>query len=470
MKPPKVAICVLFNGGFRHAEFVFALLAAKEHDWNLPKDQRILDHGGWLIGVGNTDDVARKRNRGIEAMLKSQADVILFIDDDEVFDPDSIHRLVAGIHATDRPLVSGLVMVTRRSGMVTPGCVAFDGSTFREYHHVPAERYWNVGAVGAGFLAIHRTLLERMHQEFSQDAWPWFKFSQWNTEGNDPDVMGEDYVFSVRCHKLGFPVVVDTKVHVGHIKQRTLNTRDMWAQFPQEALPATNVAVIPVKDNLNYTQALVKQLLADPACDEIVVVDNGSTPKTRKWLDAQPITVLNAQGWGIHKMWNLGAAYAHEYHPRPNICFLNNDVRISEPFMGPLSDALEAGPPDLIAVCPNYDGRVGAGVERLQGICAERYDGTGGLSGFAFMVRGSWFASGYRFPEDAMWWYGDNDLLLTIEANGGWYGMAHGATCEHLDGGGRTGEWRSPEMQAQLERDRQAFERKWSNMLAPEAA
>jgi len=109
-------------------------------------------------------------------------------------------------------------------------------------------------------------------------------------------------------------------------------------------------------------------------------------------------------------------------------------------------------------------------VERLQGICAERYDGTGGLSGFAFMVRGSWFASGYRFPEDAMWWYGDNDLLLTIEANGGWYGMAHGATCEHLDGGGRTGEWRSPEMQAQLERDRQAFERKWANMLAPEAA
>ena len=448
MKAPKVSVCVLFNGGFRHAEFVFALMAAKEHDWHLPKDQRILDHPGWLIGVGNTDDVARKRNRGIETMLKSAADVILFIDDDEVFDPDAIHKLVANVHATDRPVLSGLVMVRRASGRVTPGCVAFDGRSFREYHHIPSERFWDVGAVGAGFLAIHRTALEALAAEYADDAWPWFKFSQWNTDGNAPDVMGEDYVFSVRCHKAGFPVVVDTKVHVGHIKQHTLHTRDMWVQFPPESLPVTNVAVIPVKDNLNYTQALIKQLLADEACHEIVVVDNGSTPKTRKWLDSQPITVLNAPGWGIHKMWNLGAAYAHEYHARPHVCFLNNDVRISAPFMGPLSDALTNGPPDLVAVCPNYDGRVGAGVERLQGICAERYDGTGGLSGFAYMVRGDWFASGYRFPEDAMWWYGDNDLLLSIEMAGGWYGMVHAATVEHLDGGGRTGEWRSPEMQA----------------------
>jgi glycosyltransferase involved in cell wall biosynthesis len=228
--------------------------------------------------------------------------------------------------------------------------------------------------------------------------------------------------------------------------------------------------VIPVKDNLNYTQALIKQLQADEACHEIVVIDNGSTAKTRRWLDQSGATVLSAPGVGIHTMWNMGADWALQYHPRPTICFLNNDVRLGEPFMGPLSDALTNGPPDLIAVCPNYDGRTGAGVERLQGICAERYDGTGGLAGFAYMVKGEWFLNGYRFPEDCMWWYGDNDLLLSIEMSGGWYGMVHAATVEHLDGGGRTGNWDDPAMQAQLAKDQAAFQRKWAKVLNPEAA
>ena len=465
MKAPKVSICVLFNGGFRHAEFVFALFAAKEHDWRLEPNRRMLDHAGWLIGVGNTDDVARKRNRGIEAFLKSDAEVIVFIDDDEVFDPDAIHKLVAGVHRDERPIVSGLVMVTRRAGNIAPGCVAFDGESFREYRHVPPERYWPVGAVGAGFLAIHRSVIERMGDEFSDDAWPWFKFAQWNKKDATPDVMGEDYVFSVRAHKLGYPVIVDTKVHVGHIKQRVLHTRDLWAATPPEMLPPSVVAVIPVKDNLADTQQIVKALLADEACTEVVVIDNGSTPKTRRWLDQSGATVLDAKGWGIHTMWNLGAAYAAEYHPRAHLLFVNNDVRIEPGSVAAMFDAIENGPPELVAVCPNYDGRIGAGVEWLQGICAERYDGTGGLSGFCFMVRAEWFLGGYRFPEDAMWWYGDNDLLLTIEQAGGKYGMVHAARCTHLDGGGKTGDWRSPEMQAQLERDKQAFLRKWGAML-----
>jgi GT2 family glycosyltransferase len=465
VRAPRVSVCVLFNGGYKHAEFEHALDAAFSHDTTLPAKDRIFDPFEWRIGVGGTDDVARKRNRGIEAFLKTSGDVLVFIDDDEVFDRDAIHRLVASVHPKDAPVVSGLVMVTRASGNITPGCVQFDGERFREYHEIPPVEMWPVGAVGAGFLAIHRSVLEELAEAHRDDAWPWFKFAQHNDRDGKPDVMGEDYVFSLRVRRLGYPVVVNTRVHVGHIKTRTLWARDMWAQFPPQVLPVTNVAVIPVKDNLNYTQALVKQLLADGACDEIVVVDNGSTPKTRRWLDSQPITVLDAPGAGIHHMWNMGAGWALQYHARPHICFLNNDVRIGEPFMAPLSDALTNGPPDLLAVCPNYDGRTGAGVERLQGICAERYDGTGGLAGFAFMVRGEWFLNGYAFPADCMWWYGDNDLLLSIEASGGWYGMVHAATVEHLDGGGRTGDWVDPAMQAQLAKDRAAFERKWAPLL-----
>jgi hypothetical protein len=57
--------------------------------------------------------------------------------------------------------------------------------------------------------------------------------------------------------------------------------------------------------------------------------------------------------------------------------------------------------------------------------------------------------------------------VLSIETSGGWYGMAHAATVEHLDGGARTGNWTDPEMQKQLAKDQAAFQRKWAALLAP---
>src|SRR5207237_1347913 len=115
--------------------------------------------------------------------------------------------------------------------------------------------------------------------------------------------------------------------------------------------------------------------------------------------------------------------------------------------------------------CPNYDGRAGEPLERLQGICANRYDGTGGLAGFALMVKGELFRAGYRFPEDAMWWYGDNDLTLTIDKHNGWYAMVTTVEVEHLDGGGQTGEgWADYGNTPQGKADLEAFQRRWPDV------
>ena len=69
-----------------------------------------------------------------------------------------------------------------------------------------------------------------------------------------------------------------------------------------------------------------------------------------------------------------------------------------------------------MAVSGNYDGRPGVGVQQVHGICAGRYDGSGGLAGFAFALRAEWLATGYRFPTEAKWYFGDNDLCASIEA------------------------------------------------------
>jgi len=464
MKPGKVAVATLFNGRFECAEFNFALAAAFAYDEQ--QKHRLFDHPARWIGVGNADDLARKRNRAVEAFLKSDAEWLVFIDDDQVFDPDAIHRLVRDAHPTERPILSALIIAERGKGIrFSPACAAWDGKSFRQVHEIPRQQFTQWGAVGTGMIAIHRTVLVAMGEKHADDAWPWFKFAQWQTD-NDVDVLGEDYTFCLRAQALGFPCTLDTRVHAGHVKRRVLTARDFWNQFPMEMHEPSVVAVIPVKDKLTYTKRIVAQLQADEAVAEIVIIDNGSTPETRRWLDKSGATVLDAKGAGIHTMWNMGIDYSFAYHARPYTLILNNDLRISEPFAAPLRDALINGPGELVAVCPNYDGRIGAGVERLQGICANRYDGTGGLAGFAFMVKPEWWQTGWRFDENLTWWYGDNDFTMEVEVQGGYCGMSHAATVEHLDGGGQTGKWDDPKMQAILARDGELFRAKWAARAA----
>jgi GT2 family glycosyltransferase len=167
-------------------------------------------------------------------------------------------------------------------------------------------------------------------------------------------------------------------------------------------------------------------------------------------------------------MWNNGAELAlAELGENAALVFLNNDLTIGEQFVSRLVGALQA--PGYGAMSANYDGRgYGApgAVMEVDGICAGRYDGTGGLAGFAFAVDGGWFSqAGYRFPEDCKWWFGDNDLVLSMRSAGGKVGIAIDATVEH-EGAATAGDWSSDEWGEQLWADRAAFEAKWVAHLA----
>ncbi len=354
-----------------------------------------------------------------------------------------------------------------------------DPPRLRSFKTVPPVRFWPC-IPGTGCVLIHRTVLEAVGKKHADSAFPWFEFSRWDRVDDQGapviDVMGEDYTFMIRANALGFSSWVDTTIEVDHIKSSRLTPSAFWPHI----VPDETFVVIPVKDNLSMTRDLLFQLREQGGVKGIFVFDNGSGPETKKWLRKQRIAeVFDAKGMGIHHMWNAGALEALKRTRRANVAFLNNDLELGPAMLTTLADALRSN--ELMAVCPNYDGRypkipadvdvwglVDDGqepreeIEQLHGICANRYDGSGGLAGFCFMVRGELFEMGYRFPEDAMWWYGDNDLTLTLDQNSAPYAMVHAATVKHLDGGGQTGGWQDPEMQAQLERDRLAFMAKWS--------
>lgn len=417
-------------------------------------------------GAGVLD---KARNDAVKTFLDdptyAECGVLLFIDSDMGWSPDSPEVLARTIEQADVDIVGGLCFgqkVTGASDMSTPDTewfptlYRFDSrGAFDTAYDYPPDTVVEVGATGGAFIAITRHALETMRAD--GDCW----FTPTHMDGHTKP-FGEDMSFCIRARRHGFPTHVHTGVKTTHRKDVWI-TESAYRQSRAAAASAVTV-VIPVKDELEMTRSLVGDLLSQGGYTDLLIFDNGSTdPEMVEWLASQDVaSVYDATGAGIHDMWNAGIAEAlNRHHGLADIVFLNNDLRCGPRFLHRLVAGLRSQP-GLMAACGNYDGRPGSGVTPLRGICANRYDGTGGLAGFAFALRAEWIASGYRFPTDMRWWYGDNDLVLEVEKAGMWYGLVSDALVQHLDGGSKTD--RPDGWDEIVAADRAAFEAKWPHV------
>lgn len=424
---------------------------------------------GWgcfqgILEARSGANVSKGRNEIVTRFLdKTDGEWLLFIDSDMVVPEDTIVRLLMAAQAAGTKIISGLcVMVTPDGPIPTLYLPAEEpNAVTRVMLNAPDDQVMQVFATGAACLMVHRDVLEKFRETAQGDPFCWFQEKVIRTCW-----VSEDITFCLRAYELGFTVFVDTTLSIGHAKYgRVWHARDIGGGVGIS--PAKTVAVIPTK-TVDLAFDMVTMLCAQE-CDEIVIVDNGLYDplgvNTALWVDRStvPITILDGEGMGIHEMWNLGARHAIDKHGhRTRIAFLNDDLELGDGFMAELAKALDAGAPTLIAVCGNYDGREGTGIQEVTDICAGRYDGTGGFAGFAFMVRGDYFTSGYRFPEECKWWYGDNDLITAINHVPEYTAaIALDAKVTHIDGGSKTGgDW--SEFADQLEADRKAYEARWA--------
>jgi GT2 family glycosyltransferase len=167
-------------------------------------------------------------------------------------------------------------------------------------------------------------------------------------------------------------------------------------------------------------------------------------------------------------MWNMGVRASLAQATRCNIAILNNDLELGPDFIANLSSGLRSHP-GLAAVSANYDGReFPEKVQAVKGIAAGREDGTGGLAGFAFAVKGEIFQSGCpMFDERFQIWYGDNDFTNNLDKAGASYGIVGNATCTHIGGGSNTsgdgkGHRLTPELRALADEDARLYAEKWA--------
>jgi hypothetical protein len=312
-----------------------------------------------------------------------------------------------------------------------------------------------VHATGAAFLLIHRSVLTKMGEIYRESPYPWF------LEGSvyKGTKFGEDWAFCMRAIEAGFKIHVHTGVKIGHVKPQVLD-EDAWLAFKAQknAVGEAGVAqafkakimggetkpakvptyvIIPQKGKVHMTHNLLSALHRQGDVAGIYVFDNGSTQyevkETRRVAALTGAEVIMAEGKTIHQMWNEGheRILKHDANGQPfNIAVLNNDLRIGPHFLLRQATALRADN-ELLAVCPNYDGRKGSGVQYVTGTW-----GMGGMSGFAFMFKGEQFRT--PFDEKFKWWYGDDDFALRIFDAGKKVGLVYAATVEHLNGGSQT--------------------------------
>lgn len=438
-----------------HTSLVRTVLYDQEHGWNNYKGELVHTSGA---------NISKARNEILRRFLdETTAEWAWLIDSDMEIPQETLPRLLCSAAVSGAKVIGGLCCMIGDDGPIPTMFQLGDfdaGEVTRVMLDYEPNTVTQVAATGMACLLVHRSVLE--HFAAMDGNYPFVFEAEINGQW-----VSEDVLFCLRCNDAGFPVFVDCSTEIGHVK----GTSVWWPSdiargrgFPTQK----TYAVVPSK-TLHLARATARMLHGQ--VERTIILDNTRDGRIHQALDGlDGVTVIPMPDVGIHEMWNHGITEALEHADQRrnvNVLVLNDDLRFGPRFARRMVEALRSDP-DLVAVSGNYDHRTSDQlVEPTSDICAGRYDGTGGFAGFAFAVRGEWMQSGYRFPEQCKWWFGDNDLLQAVAVNGkGWVGIAIDAEVEHLDGGSKTGgDW--SDFAEQIRKDQEAFQARWAPLTPP---
>ena len=108
--------------------------------------------------------------------------------------------------------------------------------------------------------------------------------------------------------------------------------------------------IIPVLNQLEFTKICLDSIAKNTGAAgyEIIIVDNGSTDGTEKYLRGRKVTVIrNKKNLGVAKAWNQGVRKAKNDY----VCIINNDLILSKGWLEALVSFYESKP-DAGVVCP----------------------------------------------------------------------------------------------------------------------
>lgn len=199
--------------------------------------QRVV-RGGFLAMRCGTGGIVEARNQATERFLDRGAEWLMWVDTDMGWAPNSIDRLVAAAHPSERPVMGGLCFTqqehevdgmggfrTKPSPTLYRWAKIGDGREgFVTWYDYPGDEVIPVAATGSAFVLIHRDVFAKIAEEVGPN---WYSRLTNPTTGQ---LLSEDLSFCARVAQLGLPVHVDTRVKTTHMKTAWISEADYrWA-------------------------------------------------------------------------------------------------------------------------------------------------------------------------------------------------------------------------------------------------
>ena len=164
----------------------------------------------------------RVRNYIAHNALKFEMDYLLTIDDDHVFAPDSLSRLIA----YDVDIIGALSFIRSADmgGGLTPSIykkVQDDPPRYQSIKQWERNSLIEVDGMGMAFVLIRRRVLEEVSP-------PWW----WIPEEKG---LGEDLYFCNKVRNAGFKIYCDTSVEAPHLTEPVLAHSSLYFQEREDA-------------------------------------------------------------------------------------------------------------------------------------------------------------------------------------------------------------------------------------------
>ena len=476
------AVCVAFvHTDEVDFNFFFSFWQLLHHD--LVGDGNVW-RGGHSITYGGTGDLAAARNIAVKGFLDdNKADWLWFVDTDMGFGPDTVNRLMTSAHPVDRPVMGAMTFSAMREEedgaggfrlLFTPVVMDWvhndDQTGWAPRWDYPRDEVTRVDGTGSACILIHRSVFEQVREMYVEQKPDW---ANWYTRTINPrtgDLIGEDLSFCLRMMQRGIPIHVDTSVQTTHAKRLWLAQEDYWRQRalnppPVEPEPAPpepvdrtvrRYAIVPTHNRPDSLQALASSL--DDQADVLVVLDNASDPDVDRAdltrVFSGRVVVLRDQEQPPHlsRFWNVMFEWCRvdaEIYKLDvwDVAVFNDDSQVPDWWYDIVATALRNGKaavahtgdrllykPDLVESYP--------------------YDRRRRMAPHAFVVRGE---LGLRADESMRWWYFDDDFNRQAIDAGGVLGVPGPVAVNAQANTSTTGA-----LTAQAEKDRIAFEAKWS--------
>lgn len=235
MNDDRVMVYYLSPGKVEH-EFCQSLLEMSIYDLMTSR------HLAGVFGVRSGALLASARNSVVEQFLEADAaDWLLFIDSDMVFERESLELLFEHADPEGCPIISGLCFGLDFVEGPFPVVYKLVDTPDGPMTHRPSKLdrdtgLMNVDGVGTAFLMIHKSVLVAMQERGFSKAYPWFQ----ETELGGGHPVGEDITFCLRARTLGYPIVVNLDLRIGHKKDQVVIGKAPAAAVvdSKEAVPA----------------------------------------------------------------------------------------------------------------------------------------------------------------------------------------------------------------------------------------